>query len=168
MDLVVNVAENWGIGKDGNLLVSISADLKRFRQLTTGKTVILGRKTLATFPGGRPLKNRLNLILSGTMTEAPEGAEVCPDMESLFARLKCCDREQISVIGGASVYEALLPYCDAACITKTLGNYEADTFFPDLDAMDNWTVVNEGEILEENGVRFRYVDYKNRTPLPLP
>ena len=77
MDLVVNVCENWGIGKDGNLLVSISADLKRFRQLTTGKTVILGRKTLSTFPGGRPLKNRTNYILS-TSSIPVEGAEVFP------------------------------------------------------------------------------------------
>lgn len=166
MDLVVNVTENWGIGKDGKLLVSISADLKRFRQLTTGKTVILGRKTLSTFPGGRPLKNRTNLILSHSGVTV-EGAEVLPDLEALLARLKDCDLEQVSVIGGASVYRALLPYCSRAYITKTLLSPEADTFFPDLDAMDNWSVAETGPVLEENGVRFQYIDYVNSSPLTL-
>ena len=106
MDLIVNVCENWGIGRDGKLLVSISADLKRFRQLTTGKTVILGRKTLSTFPGGRPLKNRTNLILSRS-TAAVEGAEVLPDLPALFARLRDCDLARVSVIGGASVYRRI-------------------------------------------------------------
>ena len=167
MDLIVNACENWGIGKDGQLLVSISADLRRFRQLTTGKTVILGRKTLSTFPGGRPLKNRANLILSRS-TAAVEGAEVLPDLPALFARLRDCDLARVSVIGGASVYRALLPYCDTAYVTKTLIAPEADTFFPNLDEMENWSVREAGEVLEENGVRFRYVDYINRAPLPIP
>ena len=167
MDLIVNVCENWGIGKSGKLLVSISADLRRFRQLTTGKTVILGRKTLATFPGGRPLKNRTNLILSRSTAEV-EGAEVLPDLQALFARLRDCDLNRVSVIGGASVYRALLPYCDKACITKTLLAPEADTFFPNLDEMENWTVLEAGAVLEENGIRFQYIDYLNRDPLPIP
>ena len=167
MDLIVNVCENWGIGKDGNLLVSISADLKRFRQLTTGKTVILGRKTLSTFPGGRPLKNRTNLILSRSTAEV-DGAEVLPDLAALFARLRDCELDQVSVIGGASVYRSLLPYCDTAYITKTLLSPEADTFFPNLDEMENWSVREAGDVLEENGVRFQYLDYVNRSPLPLP
>ena len=166
MDLVVNVSENWGIGKGGDQLVYISADLKRFRQLTTGKAVILGRKTLATFPGGRPLKNRTNLILSGSVTEI-EGAEVYPDLPALLIRLKDMDAEQISVIGGASVYEALLPYCHKAYITKTYGDYEADTFFPNLDKLENWEIVNTGEMLEEDGIQFQYIDYVNRAPLSL-
>jgi dihydrofolate reductase len=167
MDLIVNVTENWGIGKDGKLLISISADLKRFRQLTTGKTVILGRKTLGTFPGGRPLKNRTNLILSGSAASI-EGAVVLPSLEALFAQLKACDLGQVSVIGGASVYRALLPYCDRAYITKTLLTPEADTFFPNLDQAENWSVAEAGPVLEENGVQFQYIDYVNRAPLPLP
>lgn len=166
MDFVVNVCENWGIGNKGELLVAISADLKRFRQLTTGKTVILGRKTLSTFPGGRPLKNRTNLILSSTASEI-EGAEVFPTMEALLERLKSCDLSQVSVIGGASVYEALLPYCDTAYITKTMLSPEADTYFPDMDAMPNWTITEKSELLEENGITFQYINYKNSAPLPL-
>lgn len=163
MDLVVNVTENWAIGKGGDQLVYISADLKRFRQLTTGKAVILGRKTLATFPGGRPLKNRTNLILSSSF-KTIDGAEVFPDLPSLLRRLKELDSEDISVIGGASVYEALLPYCSRAYVTKTYGEYEADTFFPNLDEMNNWEVTQAGEILEENGVKFQYFDYINFRP----
>lgn len=166
MDLVVNVSENWGIGNGGDQLVYISADLKRFRQLTTGKTVILGRKTLSTFPGGRPLKNRTNLILSGSVASV-EGAEVFPDLPSLLERLKDCDPEQVSVIGGASVYQALLPYCEKAYVTKTYGEYDADTFFPNLDNMENWEIASTEERQEENGVKFQYVDYVNRLPLPL-
>lgn len=166
MDLIVNVTENWGIGYQGRLLVSISADLRRFRQLTTGKTVILGRKTLATFPGGRPLKNRTNLILSRSGISV-EGAEVFPDLPALLERLKSCDPEQVSVIGGASVYETLLPYCSRAYVTKTLGTWPADAFFPDLDASPDWEAVEIGPVLEENGVQFRYVDYVNHSPLLL-
>ena len=166
MELVVNVCENWAIGKGGDQIVYISADLKRFRQLTSGKTVILGRKTLATFPGGRPLKNRTNLILSGSGISV-EGAEVFPDIPALLERLKDCDLANVSVIGGASVYEALLPYCEKAYITKTLLSPEADTFFPNLDALENWSVVNTEPVLEEDGVKFVYMDYVNSNPLPL-
>ena len=166
MDLVVNVCENWAIGNGGDQIVYISADLKRFRQLTSGKTVILGRKTLATFPGGRPLKNRTNLILSTGSIEV-EGAEVFPSLSALLKRLKECDLSQVSVIGGASVYEALLPYCEKAYVTKTLLTPEADTFFPNLDATENWRIVSSQPILEEEGVKFQYLDYVNDAPLPL-
>lgn len=163
MDLVVNVTENWAIGKGGDQLVYISADLKRFRQLTTGKTVVLGRKTLATFPGGRPLKNRTNLVLSGSVAQI-DGAEVYPDLDSLLQRLKQEDIHNISIIGGASVYEALLPYCHKAYVTKTYGDFEADTFFPNLDEMEHWEIVHIDEIQEEEGIRFQYVDYINHSP----
>ena len=167
MNLIVAVDKNWAIGLGGDQLCYIPADLKRFKALTTGHPVLLGRKTLATFPGGRPLKNRANLILSRS-TAAVEGAEVFPDLPALFARLRSCDLSAVSVIGGASVYRALLPYCDTAYVTKTLIAPEADTFFPNLDEMENWSVREAGEVLEENGVRFRYVDYINRAPLPIP
>lgn len=149
------------------MLVSISADLKRFRQLTIGKTVVLGRKTLATFPGGRPLEHRTNLILSASGILV-EGAEVFPDLDALFARLRRCDLDQVSVIGGASVYRALLPYCRRAYVTKTFFSPPADAFFPDLDKLESWSVAEAGPLLEENGVRFRYIDYVNCSPQPVP
>ena len=110
MNLIVAVDENWAIGKGGDQLVYIKADLKRFRELTTGHGVILGRKTLATFPGGRPLKNRRNLILSATPGYEVEGAEVFADVDSLLAEAP----EDAFVIGGESVYRTLLDRCDTA------------------------------------------------------
>lgn len=165
MNCIVNVDKNWGIGKNDQLLFAISADLKRFRALTTGKTVILGRRTLATFPGGRPLKNRRNLILSRNAGLQIEGAEVYSDLSAMLQAIRELPDEEVCVIGGASVYEALLPYCTTAQITKTLADGSADRFFPNLDELPNWVMENESEIMEENGVRFQYIDYRNTKPL---
>lgn len=168
MQLVVNVTQNWGIGMQNQLLVAISADLKRFRQLTTGKTVILGHSTLATFPGGRPLKNRRNLVLSRNPNLVIDGAEVYHDIPSLLAAVKALERDSVSVIGGASIYEALLDYCDTAFVTKTLLEPEADRFFPNLDQLPNWQISSQSEIFEENGIRYQYIDYINTAPRALP
>ena len=157
MNIIVAVDENWAIGRDGGQLIYISEDLKRFKALTTGHTVILGRKTLATFPGGRPLKGRCNLILSRDPGFAPEGAEVFRDLPSLLAAA----RSDAFVVGGASVYAALLDKCDTAYVTKIGGRFpEADCFFPDLDASPEWEVAEEGPELEEEGLTFRYVTYR--------
>lgn len=156
MNLIAAVDRNWAIGKDGELLVRIPADLKRFRALTSGHAVILGRKTLATFPGGKPLKNRPNLILSRNAAFAPEGAQVFSDVDSL---LKAAPADAF-VIGGESVYKALLPHCDRAYITKIDKAWSADAFFPDLDADPAWQVTEEGEPLEHEGLAFRYVTYE--------
>ena len=157
MKLIVAVDRNWAIGKDGDQLVYIPEDLKRFKALTTGHPVILGRKTLATFPGGRPLKGRRNLILSRDPAFAPEGAEVFRDLETLLAAAP----EDSFVIGGASVYAALLDRCDTAYVTKIEQSFPgADCFFPDLDARPDWRVEEEGPELEDQGVRFRYVTYR--------
>lgn len=156
MNLIVAVDENWAIGKGGDQLAYISADLKRFKELTTGHPVILGRKTLATFPGGRPLKNRRNLILSATPGYTVEGAEVFPDTQSLLASAP----EDAFVIGGESVYRALLNKCDTAYVTKILARFPADRYFPDLDAHPDWTATDYGEVLEEDGLRFQYITYR--------
>lgn len=167
MKCIVNVTENWGIGKENELLVAISADLKRFRQLTSGGTVILGRKTLATFPGGTPLKNRDNLILTtNTALEIP-GARVFHDVDHLLVHCRTLPQETLWVIGGASVYELLLPWCDTAEVTKTFAAPEADRFFPDLDALPNWHITQQSEVMEENGIHFQYLTYENSTPKAL-
>ena len=147
MYVIVAVDENWAIGKDGDQLVYLKEDLKRFRTLTSGHTVILGRKTLATFPGGRPLKNRRNLILSRNPRFQAEGAEVFASVEALVQQAE----KDAFVIGGASVYEQLLPYCHAA--------FPADTHFPDLDRSEEWKVVEESESLEQDGISYHYVTY---------
>lgn len=156
MNLIAAVDQNWAIGRDGNQLCYIPADLKRFQALTTGHTVILGRRTLATFPGGRPLKNRRNLILSRSPSFAPEGAEVFSDVDSL---LKAAPADAF-VIGGESVYRALLPHCDKAYITKIHRAWPADAYFPDLDAHPAWAVTEEGERQEQEGLSFHYVTYE--------
>lgn len=156
MNLIAAVDQNWAIGKNGDQLCYIPADLKRFQALTTGHAVILGRKTLATFPGGRPLKNRRNLVLSRNPDFAPEGAEVFRDLDSLLAAAPA----DAFVIGGESVYRALLAHCDRAYITKIHRAWPADAYFPDLDADPAWAVIQEGEALEQDGLTFRYVTYE--------
>lgn len=157
MNLIVAADKNWAIGKGGDQLCYLKEDLKRFKELTSGHTVILGRKTLATFPGGRPLKNRDNLILSRNSDFQAEGARVFHDVESLLAAAPA----DSFVIGGGSVYKALLPYCDTAYVTKIDHVFpDADTFFPDLDADPAWRVVSAEEPLEQDGLVYRYVTYK--------
>ena len=159
MYVIAAVDQNWAIGKGGDQLCYLPADLKRFQALTTGHPVILGRKTLATFPGGRPLKNRRNLILSRDPAFAPEGAEVFRELDSLRAAAPA----DSFVIGGESVYRALLGWCGTAYITKIGRAWEgADAFFPNLDGDPAWFVAEEGEPLEHEGIPFRYVTYKRR------
>lgn len=158
MNCIVNVDEKWGIGRNDELLFCISDDLKRFRALTTGKTVVLGRKTLSTFPGGRPLKNRRNIVLSTDKNLVIEGAEIVHSVDEALELFKTVDGD-ICIIGGASIYEAFLPYCTEAKVTKTLADGNADRFFPNLDADSNWEIAEASEVLEENGIRYQYVDY---------
>ena len=157
MELIVAVDQNWAIGRGGDQLIYISQDLKRFKTLTTGHPVILGRKTLDTFPGGRPLKGRRNLILSRSPGFAPEGAEVYPDLDALLAAAP----EDSFVIGGASVYRALRDQGSPAYVTKIEAAFPAaDCWFPDLDSRPEWRISEESESQEEDGVKFRYVTYR--------
>ncbi len=163
MDCIVNVTEGWAIGNGGALQITIREDMRRFRALTAGKTLVLGRKTLSTFPGGKPLPHRRNLILSRSL-DAVEGAECVSSLEELFALLRRCPQEEVMVIGGASVYRALLPWCRRAYVTKTQERLPADAWFPDLDADPNWVVEEAGEERWENGVCYRFFTYRNLCP----
>ena len=156
MNVIVAVDENWAIGKDGDQLIYLSEDLRRFRALTMGHPVILGRKTMATFPGGRPLKGRRNLILSRNPHFAPQGGEVYPTMEALLAQAT----EDAFVIGGASVYNALIDRCDTAYVTKIQKVFPADCWFPDLDRDPAWRAEEVSEEWEQDGVRYQYVTYR--------
>ena len=158
MQAIVAVDQNWAIGKNGDQLCYISADLKRFKALTTGHPVILGRKTLATFPGGRLLSGRRNLILSRDPAFTVEGAEVFHDLEVLLSAAP----GDSFVIGGGSVYRELLPYCETVYVTKIMSTFSADTFFPDLDADPEWEVARTEETLEENGLQFQYLTYQRK------
>ena len=151
MTAIVCVDKNWAIGRENRLLFRISADLKHFRALTTGKTVVMGKNTLLSLPGGRPLPNRRNLVVSTTMAPR-EGVEIARNIEEAAALAG----EDAVLMGGAQLYRALLPQVDAAA-------EGADAFFPNLDAAPDWTAETVGEWQEENGLRFRYVDYVRRT-----
>lgn len=155
MNLIAAVDQNWAIGKDGDQLCYIPADLKRFQALTTGHAVILGRKTLATFPGAGPEEPaQLDFIPQCRLRS--RGAEIFADVDSLLEAAPA----DAFVIGGESVYKALLPYCDKAYITKIDRAWPADAFFPDLDADPAWQVTEEGEWQEHEGLAFRYVTYE--------
>ena len=160
MIAIVAVDRNWGIGQGGEQLLYIPEDLKRFKNFTTGNTIVLGRKTMFTFPGKKPLKNRRNLILSRNPEFRPEGAEVFPDLDSLMAQVT--DPDNTYVVGGAQVYHTMIGQCDRAYITKIDAAYPADCWFPDLDEDPNWEVESEGEWMEHEGVKFRYVNYKRK------
>ena len=152
MNAIVAVSENGGIGKDNELLFRISADLKRFKELTSGHTVIMGRKTLQSLPGGRGLPNRRNIVITRDSDFTAERAEV---VHSIDEALALAD-EDAFVIGGASIYAAMLPYCEKVYLTKVYAEAEADAYFPSLDG---WQVAEQSEIMEENGLRFQYIDY---------
>ena len=153
---IVAADRRWGIGKDGDQLCYIPADLKRFKALTTGHAVILGRRTLATFPGGRPLPGRRNLILSRDPDFSPQGVEVFRSLEALRAAAP----EDAFVIGGGAVYAQLLPWCDTAYVTRLERTFPADTYFPDLDADPAWRLTETEGPYEHQGLVFRYDTYR--------
>lgn len=159
MNLIVIVDQNWGIGYEGDQMVYLKPDLKRFQQLTSGHAIILGRKTLATFPGGKPLKNRRNMILSTNPDFKVEGAEVFHSLEELLRVAP----EDSFVIGGASIYRQFLPYCDQAYITRVEKTYPADCYFPNLDQDAHWCMEEEeGPLVYEN-ISYCHVSYRKTT-----
>lgn len=159
MNLIVAVDENWAIGNKNELLISIPADHKFFRQETTGKVVILGRKTLETFPQGLPLKNRTNIIMSTNKDYRVKDAVVVHDLEELFSRIEKYDTKDVYVVGGESVYRLLLPYCDTAHVTKIDHAYEADAYFPDLDAMPEWKITADSEEQTYFDITYHFLKY---------
>lgn len=155
MQAIVAVSRSWGIGREGKLLFHIPSDLRRFKALTTGHTVIMGRKTLLSLPQKKPLPDRRNLVLSRQPNYAVDGAEVVHSIEELLAVAE----DDAFVIGGQQIYQQLLPYCTRAYVTKVMGDPKADAFFPNLDDDPAWRVVSTERILAENGVAFQYVEY---------
>ena len=167
MKLVVAVDKEWGIGNKGELLARVRADLRYFQSLTKGNVVVLGSKTLATFPGGRVLKDRTNIVLSRNPNYAPEGAVMVRSVEALLNLLKEYNTDTVFVIGGAQIYNQLLPYCDTAYVTKFDKSFEKDAFFENLDASPDWHLDYVGEEQFTNpetdtvsDMSFRFCTYK--------
>lgn len=165
MELIVAVDSNWAIGNKGDLLVSIPEDHKFFRQTTMGNVVILGRKTLAGFPNGLPLAGRDNIILSTNKDYKVKGAVVVHSKDELLETLKDYKDKTIFVIGGGTVYEMLLPYCKYAHVTKIDYKYEADTYFPNLDKLENWKIVADSDEHTYFDLEFYFYKYENVSPL---
>ena len=158
---IVAVSENWGIGRGGDLLFHIKADMRFFRETTEESTVIMGRKTLESFPGGRPLKNRVNIVLTRDSGYEKEGAVVVHSPEGALREAENRGGE-IFIIGGAEIYKLFLDRCDTCLVTKVTAKPEADTFFPDLDALPEWELTEEGEEIEEDGLKFRFTIYNKK------
>ena len=150
MNAIAAVDANWAIGNKNRLLTSIPADMKFFREKTMGHVVVMGRKTLESFPNGLPLKNRINIVLTANRSYKVKDAIIVHTKEELLEELN-----ELYVIGGGSIYEMLIPYCDTAYITKIDHVYAADTYFPNLDQMDDWEMTEVSE--EQTCFDFEYV-----------
>lgn len=162
MNLIAAADKNMAIGNKGKLLYSIPGDMKFFRTTTTGKVVVMGRKTLESFPGQNPLKNRVNIVLTRNAEYKKDGAVICTDIEMLKKELEKYDTNDIFVIGGEEIYRLLLPMCDKAYITRIDSESEADAYLPDLDSDDDWHITSKSETYSENGLDFRFVTYERK------
>lgn len=159
MKAIVNVDKNWGIGFGDKLINHIPADMKFFREKTTGNVVVMGRSTFMTFPGPKALPNRVNIVLTKDESWSAPDVVVVHSLDELFEELKKYDTDSVFVIGGSIVYNQLLPYCNTVYATKVDTTKEADKFFPNLDELDGWKVTEESEEFEHNEAKFRFVTY---------
>ena len=170
MNLIVAVDSNWAIGKENKLLVSIPQDMKFFRETTKGKVVamtegnivVMGRKTLESFPGGQPLKNRVNVVLTTDKNYKVKDTVIVHSVEEMVEELKKYNSEDVYVIGGESIYRQLLPYCTKAYVTKIDHAYDADTYFPDLDADPEWEMTKISDEQTYFDLEYVFVIYERR------
>ena len=162
---IVHVDKEWGIGKGNDMMFSLPKDMKFFRETTLHHTVVMGGKTLRSFPNGKPLKNRVNIVISR--------GQVCDecvsvhDFDALKTEIKNRENEEVYVIGGGIIYEKLLPYCEEVLVTKVDAVGGAEVFFPNLDKDENFICVYESEPIEDNGYTIRFTTYKNKAARPL-
>ena len=158
LSLIVAVAENGAIGKNNDLLWHISDDLKRFKALTTGHCIIMGRKTYESFPK-RPLPNRRNIVITHGDGSGLEGCEVVHSVQEALEQ--CESDEQPFIIGGATVYRQFLPFVARIYLTKVFATFDADTFFPPIDT-EEFREISASEILtdEKSGLRYQYLEYE--------
>ncbi|MDD3339765.1 MAG: dihydrofolate reductase [Lachnospiraceae bacterium] len=162
MNLIVAVDKNWGIGKDNQLLVSIPADMKFFRSETMNKVVLMGRKTLESFPNGLPLKNRTNIVLTRDVNYSVKDAKVVHSVEEALEAVREYDTEDVYVIGGDSIYKQMLPYCDTAHVTKIDYAYAADSFFPNLDEDADWDITESSEEQTYFDLEYVFLKYSRK------
>ncbi len=162
MKTIVAVDNNWGIGKDGCLLCHLPGDLNYFKEKTLGKVVVMGRTTCESLPGKKPLKGRVNIVLSRNPDFAPEGFIKCGSMGALFKTLENYNTEDVYIIGGADIYRQLSPYCNSHLVTKINCVFDADRHFEDLDKRGDLELVQESEPQKENGLEYRFTEYRRK------
>lgn len=162
MNILVAVDRHWAIGNKGQLLVTIPQDQKMFREETMGKVLVMGRKTLESFPGGQPLYGRTNIVLTADQDYRANGAIICHSIEAVFQELERYPSEDVFIIGGQSIYEQFLPYCDVAHVTSLDFTYSADTYFPNLDEAPEWEVVVESEEHTYFDLCYQFKMYKKK------
>lgn len=165
MNIIVAVDNRWAIGNKGKLLNSIPEDMKFFRETTTGKVVMMGRKTLESFPNGLPLKKRVNIVISRDEHYKVKDAVVVHSVEEALQAAGAYKSEDIYVIGGESIYRQLLPYCNVAHVTKMDYNYEADTWFPNLDEDEDWVIAAESEEKTYFDLEYQFLMYVRKDAL---
>ena len=160
MNMIVAADKNWGIGKKGKLLTHLSGDLKYFKERTLGKAVVMGRKTLESLPGGRPLPGRTNIVLTANPDYEKEGCIIVRNMDEL--REKCAEfpADGVMIIGGASLYNRLMEECESLFITKIYEEFEADAFIKNADKLPGYKVVWQSDMQEEHGIRYQFFEYK--------
>ncbi|MDD6361166.1 MAG: dihydrofolate reductase [Christensenellaceae bacterium] len=163
MKTIVAVDEKWGIGKNNDLLFHLPEDMRYFREKTTGKIVVMGSNTLKSFPGGKPLKNRTNVVLWPD-GDTRDDCIVVKSLKELFKTLSRFDANDVFIIGGAMFYKTMLPYCDTAYITKVRADGQAQVFFENLDTLDNWNLIDESDVVCDGGYELTFCTYKNSSP----
>ncbi len=160
MKLILATDENWAIGNMGGLLCHISGDLKYFKERTAGKTVVMGRPTLESLPGAKPLPKRENIILTTRPDYEVPGAAVAHSEEELEQLLEGRNTDDVFLIGGGKVYRDFLDRCDTCYVTKIFAAFPADTWFVNLDEREEFTIVWRSDVREENGIRYQFLEYR--------
>jgi dihydrofolate reductase len=168
MKFIVAADERWGIGKDGDLLISIPDDMRYYIETTRGKVVVMGYNTLISLPNSKPAPGRLNIVLADIPGLRVSGAVVCGSLDQLLKLIGCFEADEVFCVGGGSVYRLLAPYCTRAHITKMRFDGGADTFIPNLDEIEQWSVEEESETLDYNGLPYSFVVYRNAKPEAIP
>ena len=170
MRAILHCDRKWGIGKKNDLMFRLKKDMKFFRSTTIGKVVVMGSNTLLSFPEGKPLQKRTNIVLwpGGDKEKAKrDGFLMVESLEELFEAIKGYDEDDVFVIGGAMMYHTLLPYCTEVLLTKVDADGGAEAFFDNLDQLDNWTMVSSSDPIDDNGYSIRFTVYRNSSPLSL-
>ena len=166
MKAIVAVDKKWGIGKKNDLLFSLPADMAYFREKTLNKVVVMGSNTLKSFPGGKPLKNRTNIVLFPG-GEQRDDCIIVQSLDELSTELKKYNTDDVFIIGGAMFYKTMLPYCDEVLVTKVDADGEAEVFYENLDERAEFECVSVSEPCETNGFTIRFTTYKNKSPLKI-